>query len=92
MITYQTTKFMTDLLQKVQVLQLAVAGVNDGHCLHVDLNSIEDHFGGTEHHISFDVTLFDGNDLVQSWDFMAQDDADVLQHTLEDLSFHISRL
>ena len=63
--------------------QLAVAGVNDGHSLHVDLNSNEDHFGGTEHHISFDVTLFDGNDLVQSWDFMAQDDADVLQHTLE---------
>ena len=92
MITYQTTKFMSDLLQKVQVLQIAVAGVNDGHSLHVDLNSNKDHFGGTEHHISFDVTLFDDNGLVQSWDFMGQDDADNLQHTLEDLSYHISRL
>ena len=92
MITYQPTKFMTYLLQKVQVLQIAVAGVNDGHSLHVDLNSSEDYFGGTEHHISFDVTLFDGHDLVQSWDFMGQDDADNLQHTLEDLSYHISRL
>ena len=92
MITYQTTKFMTDLLQKVQVLQLAVAGVNDGHSLHVDLGSHENGFGQDGYHITFDVTLFDGNDIVQSWDFMAQDDADVLQHTLEDLSFHISRL
>ena len=92
MITYQPTKFMTDLLQKVQVLQLAVAGVNNGHSLHVDLNSSEDHFGGTEHHISFDVNLFDGNDLVKSWDFWGQDDADNLQHTLDDLSFHVSRL
>lgn len=92
MITYQTTKFMMDLLQKVQVLQLAVAGINDGHSLHVDVNSNEDHFGDTGRHISFDVTLFDGNELVQSWDFMGQDDADNLQHTLEDLSFHISRL
>lgn len=90
--TYQTPQFMSDLLEKVQVLQLAVAGVNNGHNLHVDLNSNKDHFGGTEHHISFDVTLFDGNELVKSWDFMGQDDAGNLQHTLEDLSFHISRL
>lgn len=90
--TYQTPNFMADLLEKVQVLQLIVLKLNDGHSLHVDLNSSEDHFGSTGRHISFDVTLFDGNDLVKSWDFMGQDDADNLQHTLEDLSFNISRL
>ena len=90
--TYQPTKFMMDLLQKVQALQLAVAGVNDGHSLHVDVDSNEDHFGSTERHISFCVTLFEDNEIVKSWDFMAQEDADTLNHTLEDASFFISRL
>lgn len=92
MITYQTTKFMMDLLQKVQVLQLAVAGINDGHSLHVDVSSNEDYFGGTGRHMSFDVTLFEDTEIVKSWDFMAQEDADTLNHTLEDASFFISRL
>jgi len=92
MLTYQTTKFMTDLLQKVQVLQLAVACLNDGHSLHVDFNSSEDHFGGTERYISIDVALFEGTNIVKTWDFMAHDDADTLQHILEDAAFFISRL
>ena len=92
MITYQPTKFMTDLLRKVQVLQLAVAGINDGHSLHVDVNSNEDNFGSTGYHISFDVTLFEGNEIVKSWDFTAYEDADTLNHTLEDASFFINRL
>ena len=92
MITYQTPRFMTDLLEKVQVLQLAVARLNNGYSLHVDLNSNEDYFESDKHHISFDAVLFSGNHLVKAWDFMAQDDADLLQHTLDDIAFNISRL
>ena len=90
--TYQTPQFMSDLLEKVQVLQLAVVRKNDGHSLHVDTNSNNDYFYGTGFHASFDVTLFDGTDLVESWDFMSNNDAAELNHTLEDLTFHISRL
>ena len=92
MLTYQTPQFMSDLLAKVQVLQRTVLELNDGHSLHVDTNSNEDHFYGTGFHVSFDVTLFDGTDLVESWDFVSNDDADELNHTLEDLTFKISRL
>lgn len=84
---------MSDLLEKVQALQLTVLKLNDGHSLHVDHNSHENYFDeGTGFHASFEVSLFDGSDLVGSWDFMGQDDADYLQHTLEDLTFYISRL
>lgn len=90
---YQTPQFMADLLQKAQVLQLAIANLNDGHSLHIDLSSHEEYFGGAHcYHISFDVTLFDSNSLVDSWDFMSTEDADTLNHTLEDLKFKISRL
>lgn len=84
---------MADLLEKVQVLQLTVLKLNDGHSLHVDHNSHENYFDeGTGFHASFEVSLFDGSDLVESWDFMGQMDVDELNHTLEDLKFHIRRL
>ena len=92
MLTFQTTQFMADLLAKAQVLQLAVAKLNNGHSLHVDLSSNEDCFSGTDFHVSFGVTLFDGNSLVKSWNFDSLSDADELNHTLGDLTFHISRL
>lgn len=92
MLTYQTPKFMSDLLQKVQVLQLAVAGLNDGHSLHVDLNSNESYPYNGEYHISFDATLFANQEIEGSWDFNGQDDAELLQHTLEDMTFKINRL
>lgn len=89
---YQTPQFMADLLEKVQALQLTVLKLNNGYSLHVDLASREDLFDSTVYYISFDVTLFDGTSLVDSWDFAAYDDADTLNHTLEDLTFKISRL
>ena len=89
---YQTPQFMADLLEKVQVLQLAVLKLNNGYSLHVVLASREDLFDSTVYYISFDVTLFDSNSLVDSWDFSPLDDADTLNHTLEDLTFKISRL
>lgn len=92
MLTYQTPNFMTDLLQKVQVLQIAVAKLNDGHSLHVDLNSNESYPYNGEYHISFDATLFADQEIEGSWDFNGQDDAELLQHTLEDMTFKINRL
>ena len=92
MLTYQTPQFMADLLEKVQALQRTVLELNDGHSLHVDTNSNTDYVYGTGFNASFDVILFDGTDLVKSWDFMSNDDADTLNHTLEDLTFKISRL
>ena len=89
---YQTPQFMADLLEKAQVLQLAVIRKNDGHSLHIDTNSHNDYFYGTGFHAGFDVTLFDGSNLVESWDFMSNHDADELNHILEDLTFKISRL
>ena len=89
---YQTPQFMADLLEKVQAMQLTVIKLNDGHSLHVDTSSNNDYFYGTGFHANFDVTLFDGTSLVESWDFMSRDDAYALNHTLEDLTFKISRL
>jgi hypothetical protein len=90
--TYQTPQFMADLLRKVQVLQLVIARKNDGHSLHVDLNSIENHFFGPDYHIMFSVALLDDSGFVKLWYFSSTEDADVLDHTLKDLAFEISRL
>lgn len=89
---YQTPQFMADLLEKIQALQIAIVRKNDGHSLHVEANSHENRFYSPGYHILLNVTLFDGTSLVDSWDFSSMDDADILNHQLDDLKFKIGRL
>lgn len=90
--TYQTPQFMADLLRKVQDLQLVIARKNDGHSLHVGLNSIENHFFGPDHNIMFSVALLDDVGFVKLWYFSSTEDAEVLDHPLQDLASEISHL
>lgn len=82
---------MADLLEKVQVLQLAVLKLNDGHSLHVD-HSSHQNYTGEDFHPSLSVALFDGHCIEQTWDFYSHEDKEELEHILEDLAYHISRL
>lgn len=73
--TYQDTNTMIDLLKKAHEVQIKVAELNDGHSIHVDHSSHENLYGG-EHHMSFDVTLFEDNSLEESWTFDSSDSYD----------------
>lgn len=85
------TDTMIDLLKKAHEVQIKVAELNDGHSIHIDHSSHENLYGGG-HHMSFDVTLFDGNSLDESWTFNSSDSEDELNHIYEDMMFHINRL
>ncbi len=85
------TDTMIDLLKKAHEVQIKVAELNDGHSIHVDHSSHENLYGGG-HHMSFDVTLFDGLSLEESWTFDSSDSEDELNHIYEDMMFHINRL
>lgn len=82
---------MIDLLKKAHEVQIKVAELNDGHCIHVDLNS-HYNFHQDGHHLSFDVTLFYGHSLEEIWTFSAMDSYNELMHVYEDMMFHINRL
>lgn len=85
------TDTMIDLLKKAQEVQIKVAELNDGHGIHVDHSSHENLYGGG-HHMSFDVTLFEDNSLVESWTFDSLDSEDELLHIYEDMMWNINRL
>lgn len=85
------TNTMIDLLKKAHEVQIKVAELNDGHSIHVDHSSHEN-LRDNGHHMSFDVTLFDGIGLEESWTFDSSDDYDELMHIYEDMMFHINRL
>lgn len=89
--TYQDTNTMIDLLKKAHEVQIKVAQRNDGHSIHVDQSS-HDAWHNGEHNMSFEVTLFDGTSLENSWDFNSIDSYDELMHIYEDMMFHINRL
>lgn len=82
---------MIDLLKKAHEVQIKVAELNDGHSIHVDHSSHENLYGGG-HHMSFDVTLFDGRHLDESWTFNSLDSEDELMHIYEDMMWNINRL
>lgn len=85
------TNTMIDLLKKAHEVQIKVAELNDGHSIHVDHGSHENLLDNG-HHMSFDVTLFDGHILEESWTFDSSDSYDELMHIYEDMMFHINRL
>ena len=82
---------MIDLLKKAHEVQIKVAELNDGHSIHIDHSSHENLYGGG-YHMSFDVTLFEDNSLVESWTFDSSDSEDELMHIYEDMMWNINRL
>lgn len=85
------TDTMIDLLKKAHEVQIKVAELNDGHSIHIDHSSHENLYGGG-YHMSFDVTLFEDNSLVESWTFDSLDSEDELLHIYEDMMWDINRL
>lgn len=85
------TNTMIDLLKKAHEVQIKVAELNDGHSIHIDHSSHENLYGGG-YHMSFDVTLFEDNSLVESWTFDSLDSEDELLHIYEDMMWNINRL
>lgn len=85
------TDTMIDLLKKAHEVQIKVAELNDGHSIHIDHSSHENLYGGG-YHMSFDVTLFEDNSLVESWTFDSLDSEDELLHIYEDMMWNINRL
>jgi len=85
------TDTMIDLLKKAHEVQIKVAELNDGHSIHIDHSSHENLYGGG-YHMSFDVTLFDGTILDESWTFDSSDSEDELMHIYEDMMWNINRL
>jgi len=85
------TDTMIDLLKKAQEVQIKVAELNDGHSIHIDHSSHENLYGGG-YHMSFDVILFDGHHLYESWTFDSLDSEDELLHIYEDMMWNINRL
>lgn len=77
--TYLSDSVMLDALKKVQALQLEILA--SGHSAHIDANvhpnSPFEH--GT--HISFELTIFEGNDIIRSFDFNAIDSEEVINGT-----------
>lgn len=90
---YQSTEVMVQLLKEAQELQLAVAQRNDGYSLHVDMQSSPNYFSEIEgYHIVFDVALFCGDSLEESWDFSGLSDTDELEATMKEMKKYISKL
>lgn len=88
---YQDTHTMISFLKKAHEVQIKVAELNDGHSINIYHSSHENLYGGG-YHMSFDVTLFEDNSLVESWTFYSLDSEDELNHIYEDMMFHINRL
>lgn len=68
---------MLEMLAKVQQQQIEI--LKTGRSCHVDASVSEHYYNDTGEHISFDVTIFEQNELVRSFDFyhnMTQEELD----------------
>lgn len=67
--THLSDNYMLDMLSKVQPFQAEI--IKTGRSAHVDAHVHEDFDG--DNHICFDVTVFESNTLVESFDFNSLD-------------------
>lgn len=86
----QTKDYMLTFLRKVQEAQIKVVSLDSNYSMHVDAGSSRYYSG--EYGVNFCVSLFKGIEMIGYWDFHYLDDSDSLQHTFDDLMFHLKRL
>ena len=77
---YTSNQFMLNLLSQVQPLQANI--LETGHSAHLDADAFNDH-------ISFDLTIFHDNAIVESFEFSALDSEEELFAELQKLQAFI---
>ena len=81
MASYLSYSVMLDTLKKVQALQEDI--LLSGHSAHLDA-SVHQNLPDTQNtHISFELTIFRGNEIVYTFDFNASDSEKVLNATYD---------
>lgn len=72
---------MLDTLKKVQALQPSI--LEAGYSAHIDAN-VHPNWPDEEHtHLSFELTIFEDNEIVNSFDFTASDSEDIINATYD---------
>lgn len=88
--THLSDTFMLDMLAKVQPIQAEI--LKSGRSAHVDAHVHEDIDDYGKHHIDIDVTIFDGNTLVKSFDFSSLDSEEQCEAELSALVAYVHTL
>lgn len=85
---HRTNEFMLNLLKDVQPLQ--IEAVKKGYSAHLDINTTDIWDDGP--HDYFDLTIFDGNEIIDRYDFSHLDTEEQLQAQLAKLRADINAL
>ena len=78
---YLSDSVMLDTLKKVQELQPSLLEAR--YSAHIDAGVQQNWPDVNGHHISFELTIFDGNEIIKSFDFYSSDSESVLNATYE---------
>ena len=81
MLTYLSDSIMLDMLKKVQELQPAI--LKAGYSAHIDATVHQNFLDAQNTHLSFELTVFEDNEIVKSFDFMSSDSEEVLNATYD---------
>lgn len=81
---------MLDTLKKVQALQAEV--LTTGRSAHIDAYVHENFPEKYFHHISFELTIFEGNHILKSFDFSSADPEDIVIATYNLAFAYVKRL
>ena len=88
--TFLSDEFMLDILSKVQPLQADI--LKSGRSAHIDASVHEAFWDPSDKHISFDVTVFQGNTLVENFEFSSVDTEEKVQAVLVSLVAYVHSL
>lgn len=86
---YLSNAFMTDLLGKVQQQQLQL--LSKGFSAHLDAN-FHENFVTDGNHITFTLAVFEGNDMLKTYDFEAHKTEEQLNATLALLTADVNAM
>lgn len=78
---YLSNDIMLDMLKKVQELQPTI--LLAGYSAHIDASVHPDSPFGDGTHISFELTIFEGTEIVKSFDFNSLETEDILNATYD---------
>lgn len=76
MAQYLTNSVMLDALKRIQALQPII--LNAGYSAHIDANFHTDWLDSSLTYITFDLVVFESNEIVKSFDFTARDTRELI--------------
>lgn len=83
-------EFMLDMLSKVQPYQADV--LKSGRSIHIDASVHEDIWEPEKTHIDFDVNIFEGHHIVNSFDFSSSETEEQVEAVLASLVAYVHSL